>query len=82
MTNFRLKLKELADDNSKFDENGREFSERVENAEGKGEIARYDQFLLFPQCFNRLVQGTCKNQRLIWERVNSYPNNVFWTLQN
>ena len=24
---------------------------RVENTVGKGEIARYEQFLLFPQCF-------------------------------
>ena len=30
-------------------------SKRVENTEGKGEIARYEQFLLFPQCF----QKTC-----------------------
>ena len=48
MTNFRLfKLKEFADDNFKFDENGRKFSKRVENTVGKGEIARYQQFLLF-----------------------------------
>ena len=35
----------------------------VENTVGKGEIARYEQFLLFPQCF----QKTCsagKNQGL------------------
>ena len=45
------KLKEFADDNFKFDENGRKLSKRVENTVGKGEIARYEQFLLFPQCF-------------------------------
>ena len=45
------KLKEFADNNFKFDENGRNFSKRVENTVGKGEIARYEQFLLFPQCF-------------------------------
>ena len=28
-------------------------SEWVENAVGKGEIARYEQFLLFPQCFQK-----------------------------
>ena len=38
------------DDNFKFDENGRKFSKRLENTVGKGEIARYEQFLLFPQC--------------------------------
>ena len=49
------KLKEFADNNFKFDEIGRKFSKWVENAVGKGEIARYEQFLLFPQCF----QKTC-----------------------
>ena len=29
--------------------NGREFLKRSENTEGKGEIAHYKQFLLFPQ---------------------------------
>ena len=33
-------VKEFADDNFKFDENGRKFSKRVENAVEKGEIAR------------------------------------------
>ena len=42
------KLKEFADDTFKFDENGRKLAKRVENTEGKGEIARYEQFLLFP----------------------------------
>ena len=55
-TNFDCsKLKEFADDNSKFDENGTKFSKWVENTVGKGEIAHYEQFLLFPQCF----QTTC-----------------------
>ena len=47
------KLKEFADDNFKFDENGRKFSEWVENTVGKGEISRYEQFLLFSQCFQK-----------------------------
>ena len=45
------KLKEFADDNFKFDENGRKFSKPLKNTVGKGEIARHEQFLLFPQCF-------------------------------
>ena len=49
------KLKEFADDKFKFDENGRKFSKWLENTVGKGEIARYEQFLLFPLCF----QKTC-----------------------
>ena len=35
--------------------NGRKLSKQVENIVRKGEIARYEQFLLFPQCF----QKTC-----------------------
>ena len=46
-----LRLKEFADANFKFDENGRNFLKRVENTEGKGEIALYEQFLLFLQSF-------------------------------
>ena len=47
------KLKEYADDNFKFDEYGREESspKGLENTVGKGEIARYEKFLLFPLCF-------------------------------
>ena len=31
-----------------------QLSDLVENIVGKGEIARYEQFLLFPQCFRNL----------------------------
>ena len=47
------KLKKFADGNFKIDENGRKLSRWVENTVGKGEIARYKQFLLFPQCFQK-----------------------------
>ena len=30
----------------------------------KGEIVHYEQFPLFPQCFQKLVMQTCKNQGL------------------
>ena len=49
------KLKDFADDNYKFDENGENFSVSVENTVGKGEIARYEQFLLFQRCFQKTV---------------------------
>ena len=45
--------KDFADDNFKFDENDRKFSKCVENTMGKGEIARDEHFLLFPQCFQK-----------------------------
>ena len=47
------KLKEFADDIFKFDENGRKFLKWVENTVGKGEVARYEQFLLFRHCFQK-----------------------------
>ena len=33
---------------------GIQLSDYVENIVGKGEIAHYEQFLLFPQCFQKL----------------------------
>ena len=52
------KLKELADDNFKFDENGRKFSKQLEITVGIGAI--YEQFLLFPvfskDLYSRLVK--------------------------
>ena len=46
-------LKQSADDNFEFDINSRKFYKLVENTVGKGEIACYEQFLLFPQCFQK-----------------------------
>ena len=72
MTNFRLfQTKKVADDSFKFDENGRKLSIRVENTVGKGEIARYEQFLLFPQCFLKACfSGASKG--VVWEWVNCF----------
>ena len=47
------KLREFADDNFKFEENGRKFFKWVWNTAGKREIARYEQEFLFPQCFQK-----------------------------
>ena len=73
----------FADDNFKFDENGRKLSKWVENIVGKGEIARYEQFLLFPQCFQKpLFPGASKGV-IVWEGVKSLPdNNIFGLLRN
>ena len=38
---------------SNLTKNGRKLSKQVEKTVGKGEIARYEQFLLFPQCFQK-----------------------------
>ena len=69
-TNFRLfQLKEFADDNFKCDENGRKLSKQVENTVGKGEIARYEQFLLFPQCFQKACFPRASKGVIVWESV-------------
>ena len=42
---------------------------RVENTAGKGEIAHYEQFLLFPLCFQKAYfQGASKGV-IVWEWV-------------
>ena len=51
------KLKQFADNNYKFDENGGKLSKQVENTERKGEIAGNEQFLLFPQSFQKTCTG-------------------------
>ena len=63
------KLKEFADDNFKFDENGRKFSKRVENTVGKGEIARYEQFVLFSQFFPKTCTAGTKKPGFVLESV-------------
>ena len=50
-----LKLKGFADNNFKFDENGRKIPKRVENTVLKGEIARYGHFSFSHSAFKKLV---------------------------
>ena len=70
----KLKLKEFAADDT-FDENGRKFSKWVENTVGKGEIARYEQFLLFPRCFQKTCTADTLKPGLVWERDKQiYPH--------
>ena len=57
----------FADLKFKCDENGRMLPKKLENTEGKGEIARYEQFLVmsniyFSHSVSRLVLQSCKNQ--------------------
>ena len=71
----RSHLRQSADNNFKFDENSRKFSKRVENTLGKGEIAHYQQFLLFPTVFSKgLFPRGVKRCHCVWEWVNT----VFW----
>ena len=80
------KLKQFADDNFKFDENSKKFSKRVENTVGKGEIARYKQFFLFPQCFLKASFPGASKGVIVWEWVKGlncstgidWPVNSVW----
>ena len=66
------KLKEFADGYFKFDENGRRFLKWVENNMGKGEIARYEQFLCFQQCFQQASTADTWKPGLVWQRVKTF----------
>ena len=50
---------------------------RAENTVGKGEIARYEQFLLFTQCFQKTYTADTYKPGLLWERVKK--SNVTYT---
>ena len=67
-------LKDFAEDNFEFDKNGRQLSKPVENTVGKGEIASYEQFLLFPQCFQKACFPEASKGVIVWEWVNPFPN--------
>ena len=64
------KLKEFADDNFKFDENDRKSSRWLKKAVGKGEIARYKQFLFFPLCFQKACFPGASKGVIVWKWVN------------
>ena len=64
------KLKRFADDNFKFDENGRKLLKRVANTVGKGEIPCYEQFLLFQKCFQKACFRGASKGVVVWEWVN------------
>ena len=70
------KMKQFADDNFKLDETGTKVSKWVENTVGKGEIARYEQFLLFPQCFQKTCTADTWKPGLVWERVSQYVTSL------
>ena len=44
---------------------------------GKGEIARYEQFLLFPQCFQKACFPGASKGVIVWEWVKRYKSSIF-----
>ena len=67
-------MKGFADDNSKCDENVRQLSKQVENTVGKGEIARHEQFLLSPQCFQKACFPGASKGVIVLEWVKHTQN--------
>ena len=62
MTDFKLfQTERVCRLNFKFHVNGKKFSKGVENTVRKGEIAHYEQFLLFPQSFEKTCTVMGKN---------------------
>ena len=59
---------------SNLTKNGRKLSKQVENTVRKGKIARYEQFLLFPQCFQKACFPEASKGVIVWEWVKSLPN--------
>ena len=47
------------------------YPDQVENTVGKGEIASYEQFLLFPQCFQKAFFPGVSKSVIVWEWVKS-----------
>ena len=45
----------------------------------KGEIASSQQFLFSPLCFQKICTADRKKQVLLLERVNTFPNNKFYS---
>ena len=50
---------------------------------GKGEIARYEQFLLFPQCFQKACFPGASKGVIVWEWVKPITHNANfkWSLK-
>ena len=70
-THFRLfQTERVCRRQSQIDENGSKLSKRVENIVGKGEITCYEQFLLFPQCFQKACFPGASKGVIVWKWVN------------
>ena len=69
------KLKEFADDNLNLT---KMVEKQVENTVGKGYIACYLQFILFPHSFKRLALHTSENLGLFGKGLNPLPYNPYF----
>ena len=80
-TNFRLfQMLRLCRQQFQIGRKWQNVIKKGRNTVGKGEIAGYKQFLLFPQCFQKTCSTDTSKQRLVWERVNSQISVVVCSL--
>ena len=76
-TNFRLFQTERVHRRQfQIYENGRKLSKLVENTVGNGKIAHYEQFLLFPQCFQKACFPGASKGVIVWEWASLYPSAI------
>ena len=47
-----------------------------EKHRGKGEFARYDQFILFPYCFQKISNVDTLKPGIVWERLKLVTSNL------
>ena len=75
------KLKQFTGNNGnsfELDENGSKLSESVESTVEKGKIVHYEQFLFFPQCFQKTCGADTLKQGNFWERVKDTEESGSW----
>ena len=68
------------EENAGFQYLAESYPKWVENTMGKGEIARYEQFLLFPQCFQKAFFPGASKGVIVWEWVKQLFNCVLQRL--
>ena len=78
----KSKLKEFANDNFRFDENGRKFTKRVENTAGKEEIA-CDKLKCFfyKQCFASVLTHY-QTTTLDWSKFKQIADRILKCIEN
>ena len=69
-------MKDSADDNLQFEENGKKLFKPVENTVRKEEIACYEEFLLFPKCFQTACFPWASKGLIVWEWLNNLEKTV------
>ena len=71
MTNFRLfQTESLQTTISNLTKMAESYPNGWKNTVGKGEMARYKQFPLFPQCFLKACFPGASKGVIVWEWVN------------